>query len=226
MTGKIHLFGPAHLAILASIAAVSAALAWRSRKSALAARRIRLALGTFLAVNEIVWWTDRIHHEGFRFPETLPLQLSDFTLWLTIVALFTLAPWAYEVSYYGGLAGAVMAVLTPDLWAPLPSYPSISFFLKHGGVIVSILTLTWGGLARPRPSSLWRVLLILNAYAVAVGAFNAVFGTNYMYLCRKPANPSLLDYFGPWPFYVLPAEALALLLFFLLWIPYRRPRGG
>jgi hypothetical integral membrane protein (TIGR02206 family) len=222
VAANFHLFGPAHLAILAAIPAVAAGLAEWVRHSTQIARRIRLSLGAILVINEAVWWIYRIRHEGFRFPEGLPLQLCDFTLWLTIIALLTLARWAYEVSYYAGLAGATMAVLTPDLWTPFPSYPSIYFFLEHGGAIIAVLTLTWGKLARPQPGSVWRALVILNAYAATLGAFNAIFGANYMYLCRKPSSASPLDYFGPWPLYLLPAEALGIALFWTLWLPFRR----
>jgi hypothetical integral membrane protein (TIGR02206 family) len=213
-----RLFGLAHLAILVAIPAIAAVLArW--------ANRARFAIGAVLVLNEAIWWIWLVRHEGVRFPTTLPLQLCDLTLWLTILTLFRLTPWAYEVAYYGGIAGTGMAVLTPDLWAPFPSYPTAYFFLYHGGVIIGVLTLTWGKLLRPRPGSVRRVVLILNGYALAVGAFNAVFGTNYMYLCQKPAEASLLNYLGPWPFYILPAELLAVLLFWLLWLPFRNQRA-
>ncbi|MGO9097311.1 MAG: TIGR02206 family membrane protein [Bryobacteraceae bacterium] len=221
MATNFQLFGPIHLAILASIPAIAFALARWSRGSADAARTIRMALGVFLLINETVWWIYRIRHEGLRFPGGLPLQLCDFALWLTILALLTLSRWAYEVAYYAGLAGASMAALTPELWAPFPSYPTTYFFLEHGGAIIGVLTLTWGKLARPRPGGIWRALLMLNAYAAAVGVFNAVFGANYMYLCRKPVSASLLDYLGPWPVYLVSAEALGIALFGLLWLPFR-----
>ncbi|MGE5567797.1 MAG: TIGR02206 family membrane protein [Rhodospirillales bacterium] len=222
MAAEFQLFGPAHLAILAAIAAAAAGLARWARTGAEAARKIKLGLGVFLLVNEGVWWAYRLRAEGFRFPEGLPLQLSDLVIWLTIIALLANSQLAFEVAYYAGLTTAAMAVLTPDLWAPLASYPSAYFFLEHGGVIVGVLTLLLGGLARPRPGSMWRAWAAANLWALAVGAFNAVFGTNYMYLCRKPAGASLLDYLGPWPWYIVASQAIAVALFWLLWLPFRK----
>jgi hypothetical integral membrane protein (TIGR02206 family) len=221
VAAEFRLFGPEHVVILAAIAGAAAGFAFWARTGPETARRIRLGLGIFLLVNELTWWVYRLRREGFRFPEGLPLQLSDFAIWLTIIALLTLWRRVFEVAYYAGLTSAAMAVLTPDLWAPLASYPSAYFFLEHGGVIVGILTMVGGGIAQPGRGSLWRAVLAANLWAAAVGTFNAVFGTNYMYLCRKPVAPSLLDYLGPWPVYIVGAEIMAVALFWLLWIPFR-----
>lgn len=220
VSSGFQLFGPAHLAILASIPATGWTLARLCRAGH--ARAVRLSAGWFLLINEVFWYGFRYGSEGWRFPHGLPLQLCDLTLWLTVAAALSQRRWAFETAYYAGTGGAAMAVLTPELWAPLASYPSIYFFLAHGGVIATLLALLWGGVMRPGPGSAWRAFAAVNAYAALIGVFNATYGTNYLYLCGKPASASLLDWFGPWPFYLLAAEAFALALFLLMWLPFRR----
>jgi hypothetical integral membrane protein (TIGR02206 family) len=62
----------------------------------------------------------------------------------------------------------------------------------------------------------------LNAYAALIALFNAVYGTNYMYLREKPDVPTLLDLFGPWPVYILVAELFTLAVFALLYLPFSK----
>src|SRR5208283_2067177 len=87
------------------------------------------------------------------------------------------------------------------------------------GIVIAVALMAFGGIAGFRRGAVWRSFGLLTGYAVLVGAFNAVCGSNYMYLCRKPASATLLDKLGPWPWYLLPAAAIALGFFWLLWLP-------
>ena len=73
---------------------------------------------------------------------------------------------------------------------------------------------------RPTWASVWRTILVLNVYMLLVTGLNYLIGSNYMYTLGKPATASLLDAMGPWPWYVLVGEVVALLLFLLLYLPF------
>jgi hypothetical integral membrane protein (TIGR02206 family) len=209
---------------LSAVIAAAAALSSLCRQKRLPLRVVRLALGYGIAANELIWWVFRYLHEGIHLTN-LPLQLCDLTVWVTVLACIACIPLAVEFSYFTGLAGSGMALLTPDLWSPWPSYPAIYFFVAHGGIVVACTALVFGKIVAVRPGAVMRIFGLLASYAAAVGIFNKVVGSNYMYLCRKPANPSLLDLFGSWPLYLLGGAAVALLLFWALWIPVRLTRS-
>ncbi|HLJ17073.1 MAG TPA: TIGR02206 family membrane protein [Bryobacteraceae bacterium] len=219
--GTVRFFGPVHLTLLIGIAAVSIALSALCRRRRISGRAVRLAVGYGIGLNELIWWVFRYSHEGLRVTN-LPLQLCDVAVWGTVIACLTLKPAAVEFAYFVGLAGAGMALLTPDLWSPWPSYPAIYFFVAHGGIVTGCSALVFGRIARLRPNAVWRAFGLLLAYAALIAVFDAVFGTNYVYLCRKPRNASLLDALGPWPLYLVTGAAVGLALFWLLWLPVRR----
>jgi hypothetical integral membrane protein (TIGR02206 family) len=217
---NFRLFGPVHLTILSSIVALAAILAVIARRAVNSRRLLRMGVATALLLNSIVWYAYLAVNGWLSFPASLPLELCDATLCLTVVASFTLNATAFDLAYYGALAGTSMAVLTPDLWEPFPSFGTIQFFIAHGLVLVAVLYLVWAGELRPRPRSIWKAMLGLNVFAAIAGAFDFIFRTNYMYFRAKPRNPSLLSYLGPWPWYLAVSELIALSFFTLLYAPF------
>ncbi len=219
----MRLLGPLHLAIVAIIVAIAAALVLLCRKNVLALNPLRRSLGAALAINELIWWIWRYSQEGVH-AGNLPLQLCDVAVWLGVLASFTNAPAILQTAYFIGISGAAMALLTPDLTAPWPSYPDVYFFLAHGGIVICVAVAIFGARRKFSRMAVWRSFALLLAYAAIVGAIDWRSGADYMFLLSKPTAPSLLDRMGPWPWYIAGAAAVALALFWILWLPVRESR--
>ena len=218
----LPLLGAAHFAILGSVLVVGALLALVQRTWARNSKALHIAVGLVLLADTAAWYGYQVSLSQPIFPGNLPLELCDITLLLTIAVLLWRSALLFDLIYYWALGGTSMALLTPDLWEQFPSLDTCQFFFAHGLVVASVLYLVWSGQMRPRPGSVRRAMIGVNVCAAFDGAFNAIFHTNYMYLAQKPESASLLSVLGPWPWYIAAAELVALFLFELLYLPFRR----
>lgn len=156
----------------------------------------------------------------------LPLHLTDVVTVVAVLALWTARPALVELTWFWGLTASLQAVLTPDLGADFPELVYWTFFITHGGAVVAAVMLVIGCGIEPRPGAVKRAFAATLAVAAAAGAANLLTGGNYMWLREKPDTASLLDVMGPWPWYIVTAALLALALFSLLYLPFRRrPRA-
>jgi hypothetical integral membrane protein (TIGR02206 family) len=160
------------------------------------------------AVGELTW------------ADGLPLELCDAAGVATIVALLKRRQAAFELAYFWGLSGTFQALLTPPLEQGFPHPDFFRYFLLHSGVVVGVLLLGPGLGMRPRRGAVWRAVAYTLLYTSAIGLVDAALGANYMWLREKPPS-TILDLFGPWPFYILGGVFLGVALFLLLDLPYR-----
>jgi hypothetical integral membrane protein (TIGR02206 family) len=222
MPANFHLLGPAHLFILGAVPALAAILAVVQRRLPNGFRGLRISLAAVLLLDTALYYGHMATHGPITFPDHLPLELRDASLCLTIIALFTLNRAVFDLVYYTALAGASMALLTPNICEPFPSISTVQFFVAHGLVVAGVLYLVWSKQARPRPGSVGRAMLAVNLFAAVIGTFDFIFKTDYMYLRAKPQNASLLSLLGPWPWYLVAAEFVALGIFGLLYLPFQQ----
>ena len=223
-------FGADHVAALLAVAALSVGLCTWLRRGASATverlLRVGLASAVFLfAAHEV----RRAVAEGwFEWTMVVPLHICDAAIWLSIAGLITANRRITEVLYFWAATGGVLAMLTPDILRGFPDLEFLVFFGLHGLVVVSACVLVFGLGVVPPPGAPWRVAAVTVGFAAVAGLVNVVFDTNYMYLAHKPANATLLDRFGPWPWYIVMAGALAVALFHLADWPLRRlvPKRG
>jgi hypothetical integral membrane protein (TIGR02206 family) len=214
------LFGTAHLWTLVLIAAVALLLPLAVRRLAPAAvTPVGLMLAALLLGQEAVDVALQLRQFGPSV-QLLPLHLCTLAVFVTAWMLVTHSPRVFEVAYFWALAGTTQALLTPDLRAGFPAPAYLFFFAGHGLVLVGVLYATLALGLRPYPMSILRVAFITLALAAVVFGINLALGTNFLYLMAKPAGASLLDRFGPWPWYWLGLVGVALVSFLLLYAPF------
>ena len=145
----------------------------------------------------------------FDLGTSLPLQLCDFAWIAAIVALWTRHWAATALVYFWGLTLTVQGILTPSLGEVFPDPRYFGFWGMHFATVWAAIYLTFGIGVRVDWRSYRLAVTLTTAWAAVVMVFNAVTGTNYGYLNRKPAADTALDLLGPWPGYVV-AEVIVL----------------
>jgi hypothetical integral membrane protein (TIGR02206 family) len=217
-------FGAAHVGALATVAVLAASLVVLVRRHPALGRPVRLALAAGIAALVIFEFSVGVREGWLGWVAVLPLELCDAALVLAVITLVVPRRATAEVVYFWTVSGSVLAMLTPDLAWDFPRWEFVVFFGLHGLALVAALVLVFGLGLRPRPGAPLRVWAITLAWAAFVGLVDLEFGTNYMYLRRKPPSATPLDWMGPWPVYLAVGAGVAFALFLLVGLPFRRER--
>jgi hypothetical integral membrane protein (TIGR02206 family) len=216
------LFGSAHLSSVLVIAAVGIGLPLLARRTLGIAAQYRI--GFFIAALLIgqegfhIWLL--ANHYDRLLSSLLPLHLCGLAVLLTAWVLAARSYFAYEIVYFWAWGGTLQALVTPALDRGFPDLAFFAFFLGHGLVIVGVLYATLVYRFRPRLVSIFKSLGVLLLVVAAVAPLNLWMGTNYLFLCSKPEQASLMDFLGPWPWYILSLAGLALVSSFIYYLPF------
>ena len=215
------LFGTPHLIAMAIIAVACLSMFFWRNPQERSKRLFRYGVAAVLILNELLWHVWNYSNGIWTLQTMLPLHLCSVLVFLSAVMLVTKNVTLYEVCYFLGIAGATQAVLTPD--AGDFGFPHVRFFqvfISHGSIVLAAIYMTVVEGYRPYLRSMLRVLVLLVGYACIVGLVNAFVGSNYLFIARKPDTASLIDVLAPWPWYVLELGGIAVLMFFILYIPF------
>ncbi|QKE75167.1 TIGR02206 family membrane protein [Arthrobacter citreus] len=125
----------------------------------------------------------------------------------------------YDIIYFWGLAGAIQSVITPDMKYAFPHFKYIQFFITHGGIILSICYMTYIFGYTPTFRSLIKSFLYLIMLAIPIYLLDYFIKGNYLFLRAKLPGANLLDFFGPWPYYLIVLGLLQIPYFLILYSP-------
>ncbi|RBW70713.1 TIGR02206 family membrane protein [Bacillus taeanensis] len=190
-------------------------------KNQLPNRLFRYSLALLLILSEISLHSWLLYAETWQITSALPLHLSSISLILSTIMLVSKSYFLFELMYFAGLGSALQAMLTPDLGMySFPHFRYVHFYISHGGIAAACVFMVVVEEMKPTLKSLWKTFFLLNAYIIIVFGINLLLDGNYLYIMEKPSTGSILDYLGPWPWYIVPLEVVTLLTFLILYSPF------
>lgn len=155
----------------------------------------------------------------------LPLHLCDLAAIIAGFALYTRNRALLTLTYFWGLGATFQALITPALTIGPPGLPFFHFFWQHFAIVAAAIyipnVLKWKP-DKPwwkSPLKVFGISVVYQGFALIV---NTILGTNFAFASRPPDNPSLIDHLGPWPVYLFAMQGLALIVFLLLALPFRK----
>lgn len=215
------LFGPPHLGALAMLLVLNISLLQLRGASEEARRIARVALAAVLIANEVAYHVWAWSTGTWTLQTMLPLHLCSVFVWLSVYMLLTRNPRVYEFAYFLGIAGPLQALITPD--AGMYGFPHFRFFqtlIAHGLILTAALFMTVVEGHRPTRRSLIRVVVGMNIYILFVAVANILLGSNYLFVLGKPETASIVDFLGPWPWYILAMEIIGFINCLVLYAPF------
>jgi len=151
---------------------------------------------------------------------TLPLELCDGATLAAIVALLRGHRLAFELTYLWGLGFSFQGLVTPVSSTGFPEVIYLRYWVIHSGIVLAALYL---GPARGmplRPGAFKRATVLALAWLAVASVVDWLLDANYMFLREKPQY-SALNKLGDWPWYIVVASVLGILVMGILTLVFR-----
>ncbi len=183
-------------------------------------------IGWLVFANYIVWVSLEAIAGTFDVKQHLPVHLCRFANLMIPLVMVWRSYFVYEILFFWGFSGMLQASITPDIAAGFPHFHYFRFWMGHQGLILALVYATVVYEIRPSFKSLIKSFIALNIFLGIAALVNVLMDANYFWICGKPLNqigeriPTLLDYMGPWPWYILTGEFVALAHFLLAYSPF------
>jgi|GEM_PF-2395434 len=214
-------FGALHLTIIGLLAvAIALTVVFRKnlRKHPRVRRYLPIWIGSVAWALEIVfhWWT---YVNDLNFVASLvPLELCYISLLLTVVLCITRSRAVFEIFYFTSF-GAVLSIFFADQGGFMPNHFRFwHYFIIHGYIVWLDAWFLAVERFKLRRSAFLRLLVVMIPLVVIAKFANWKFSQNFMFLDRPPDTSTPLDYFGTGWGYFFKYAALALAVFFVMYL--------
>ena len=228
MASQFVLFGSQHLISIASIFLISVLfpLVIKGLNVKSVTKTVLLILGITLIAHELIKPFYRVIYYDHSIYEVFPIHICHLAALSMGIYILTKVKFFFEVAYFFGLTGNLLAMVTPDLDYSYPDPEFITYYFGHGLVFLTVfyvcictdVKLTWWSVFRVL---LFAVCLLPAIYSLNMYLVGYYSDVNYWYLMITPAANTLLDFFPAPPWHIPYLALITVILFTAIYLPFK-----
>ena len=183
-------------------------------------KRIAKIIGVIVFINFPLWIFLELLAGSFDFSLHLPLHLCRFANLMILPVMFYRSDRVFQILYYWGLSGMFQGIISPDFLEDFPHFHYFRYFAGHHLLVVGMIYAVIVYDLKPTLIGMKNAFIGINIFLLIAFIFNILLDANYFWIMGKPPAGSLLDYMGPWPWYILIGEFVALIHFIIAYFIY------
>ena len=217
------LFGTDHLLAILAVILISILVPHYLKKTSLATKkRFGYVLAYILILNELVKPYYHTQFFGYDLLNVLPFHMCALSAFSISIFLLTNKRIFYEVAFFWGIGGGLMALLQPDTPLDFPDPVFIIFYLSHGAMLLAIGHASIALENRPNLDSVKKAIMVSLVVIVVIYFINLILGppANFWYLGARPDGTSIMDLMPDPPRHIPIVITLGLIMFSIIYLPY------
>ena len=183
---------------------------------------ISYIIGFILITHELIKPFYRYHFYNDPFVEIIPLHMCHLASLSMGLFFFTKKDIFFEIGYFWGMTGNIMAILTPDLDFFF-NWQYFTYYFGHSMLLLSIVFALLCLNHNINFKSVIRVISITLTFLPFIYLLNFILGNeaNYWYLNTIPEATSILSFLPNPPLNIIFLVPIGLILMMSVYMPYR-----
>lgn len=186
-------------------------------------------LAIIIILNEFakILYYPALYPERYFILNCLPLHLCNFASFFISIFLLTNNRFFFNMSFFWGISGVIMALTQPDY--PY-DFPHLHFILFNASHTLLLFAITFASITlrnRPDIKSLKDAILYSIPISICVYIINLSINyfadgnpANYWYLIEFPLGDNITRFMPEPPFHILVFMVIALILFIFTYLPF------
>ena len=175
-----------------------------------------------LILNELVKPYYHTHFFDYDLLMVLPFHMCALSAFSISFFLINNKRIFFEVAFFWGIGGGLMALLQPDTPLDFPDPVFIIFYLSHGSMLLAIGYASISLENRPQVDSIKRVIIVSLIVMALIYLINLLLGppANFWYLGARPLGASIMDFMPEPPRHIPIVITIGLIMFLIMYLPY------